>query len=32
MTTAIFEEMRQHGNIAGLGSAFRQMYALRKQK
>lgn len=28
----LYQEMRQHGNIAGLGSAFRQMYALRKQK
>ena len=26
------QEIRQHGNIAGLGIAFRQMYALRKQK
>jgi hypothetical protein len=28
----LYQEMRQHGNIAGLGSAFRQMYALRKHK
>ena len=28
----LYQEMRQHGNIAGLGSAFRHMYALRKQK
>lgn len=28
----LFEEMRHHGNMAGLGSAFRQMVAVRKQK
>lgn len=28
----LYQAMRQHGNIAGLGCAFRQMYALRKQK
>lgn len=28
----LYQEMRQQGNIAGLGSAFRQMVAVRKQK
>lgn len=28
----LYQEMRQHGNIAGVGSAFRQMYALRTKK
>lgn len=28
----LYQGMRRHGNISGLGSAFRQMVALRKQK